>query len=150
MVTESDLWQLVVEGREGILATNGSDGHPQLSNVLYVVDPERRVIRISTTANRAKARNIARDPRVALHVPGDDFWQYAVANGSAELSPVAKESRDVATDELFEIHRSFYGDLDRGAFDQEMIAHRRLVIRVEVDHLYGIISTSGRRPTSSA
>jgi PPOX class probable F420-dependent enzyme len=150
MVTETDLWQLFVAGREGILATNGVDGHPQLSNVLYVVDPERRAIRISTTVDRVKARNVARDPHVALHVLGDDFWQYAVANGSAELSPVANESADAATEELFEIHRSFYGALDREAFDLEMIANRRLVIRVRVDHLYGIISTSGRRPTSSA
>ena len=149
MVTDADLWELVTAGRQGILATTGSDGPPQLSNILYVVDPERRVVRISTTADRIKARNVARNPHVALHVAGDDFWQYAVAEGAAALSPVASTPLDEATQELFEIHGSFYGALDREPFDQEMIANRRLVIRITVGHLYGIISTTGRRPAPS-
>jgi PPOX class probable F420-dependent enzyme len=85
MASEDDLWRLVAAGRQGVLAT----GRPQLSNVLYLADAARRVLRISTTARRVKARNLARDPRAALHVSGGDFWQYAVAEGTATLSAVA-------------------------------------------------------------
>jgi PPOX class probable F420-dependent enzyme len=84
------LWDLVFNQREAILATLKRDGRPQLSNVLYVVDPDSRTVRISTTSERAKARNLGRDPRAALHVSGDNFWSYAVAEGQATLSPVAR------------------------------------------------------------
>ena len=46
-------------------------------------------MRISTTADRLKARNLARDPRAALHVSGQDFWNYAVAVGDVTLPAVA-------------------------------------------------------------
>ena len=89
MATEDELWQLVAGERQGVLATVAGDGRPQLSNVLYVADAGGGVVRMSTTACWVKARNLARDPRAALHVAGRDFWHYAVAEGSATLSTVA-------------------------------------------------------------
>ena len=68
--------------QQGVLATIKADGAPQLTNVLYVADPATRVVRVSTTADRAKGRNLARDPRAALHVSGEDFWHYAVGRGA--------------------------------------------------------------------
>lgn len=148
MADEESLWRLLVARRQGVLATINADGTPQLSNVLYVVDDEHRVIRISTTADRVKSRNLARDPRAALHVLGEDFWQYAVAEGDVSLSAVAATPGDVATAELFDVHSTYYGDLDRAAFDLEMIEHKRLIARLHVDHLYGIIASGGRRPVA--
>lgn len=149
MADEESLWRLVAARRQGVLATINADGTPQLSNVLYVVSDEHRVMRMSTTADRVKSRNLARDPRAALHVVGEDFWQYAVAEGDVTLSAVAATPGDAATAELFEVHSTFYGELDRAAFDLEMIEHKRLVIRLQVNHLYGIIATGGRRPVTA-
>jgi PPOX class probable F420-dependent enzyme len=146
MPTQDQLWELVAAERHGILATVKRDGVPQMSNVLYVVDAATRLIRVSTTSDRAKARNLARDPRAALHVSGQDFWHYAVAEGPTTLSDVAAEKGDAATDELFAVHSAFYGTLDRTQFDNEMIANRRLVVRLRADHLYGVMATGGRRP----
>lgn len=73
--TAERLWQLVASRAQGVLATINKDGSPQLSNVLYVPDAADRLVRISTTADRVKARNLRRDPRAVLHVAGDDFWQ---------------------------------------------------------------------------
>ncbi|HEY0487652.1 MAG TPA: PPOX class F420-dependent oxidoreductase [Mycobacteriales bacterium] len=143
---EDDLWDLVVSGRQGVLATLKRDGAPQMSNVLYVTDPDGRVVRISTTGDRAKARNLTRDPRAALHVLGDDFWNYAVAEGTVTLSGIATTPGDDATRELLAVHSRFYGDQDPDAFGEEMIAARRLVVRLHVDRLYGIIAPGGRRP----
>jgi PPOX class probable F420-dependent enzyme len=140
------LWDLVFNQREAILATLKRDGRPQLSNVLYVVDPDSRTVRISTTSERAKARNLGRDPRAALHVSGDNFWSYAVAEGQATLSPVARTAGDDACEELFAVHSAFYETLQPEAFYEEMIANRRLVVRIRLERVYGIISTSGRRP----
>ena len=146
MASEDDLWGLVANESQGVLATVARDGRPQLSNVLYVPDPRSRVVRISTTTGRVKARNLARDPRAALHVTGLDFWQYAVAEGTVALSAVAAAPGDEACRELLAVHSAFYGEQDPAAFDQEMIASGRLVVRLQVGHLYGVITTGGRRP----
>ncbi len=43
MTDEDALWELVAGRREGVLATLHSDGRPQLSNVLYLLeDVDRR------------------------------------------------------------------------------------------------------------
>jgi PPOX class probable F420-dependent enzyme len=147
MPTDEELWQLVVDHRQGILATIRRDGRPQLSNVLYAVDPGSRLVRITTTADRAKARNLARDGRAVLHVTGDDFWHFAAADCTAELSAVATVPGDEACRELLGLHGAFYGPLeDEPAFYDEMIANRRLVVRLSVASLVGVLSSGGRRP----
>jgi PPOX class probable F420-dependent enzyme len=146
MASEEDLWRLVVAGRQGVLATVARDGRPQLSNVLYLADAASGVLRISTTARRVKARNLARDARAALHVSGGDFWQYAVAEGTASLSAVASVPDDDACRELLAVHSAFYGEQEPGAFCEEMIAGSRLVVRLHVTHVYGVIAAGGRRP----
>jgi PPOX class probable F420-dependent enzyme len=146
MPSQEELWALVTGHREGILATIRPSGRPQLSNVLYLVEPGARLVRISTTADRVKAQNLARDPRASLHVSGEDFWHFAVADGTATLSDVAAAPGDTAVRELAEVHSAFYGELDQEHFTAEMIAARRLVARLHVEHLYGVLSTAGRRP----
>jgi PPOX class probable F420-dependent enzyme len=143
---QDQLWNLVTTHRHGVLATINPDGTPQLSNVLYVADAANRTIRISTTADRVKARNLARDNRTALHVAGSDFWHYAVAHGTGNPSPIAAIPGDQATDELFTLHTALYGTLERSVLDQEMITHRRLVLTLRVERLTGVITDSGRRP----
>lgn len=146
---QDGFWNLVTARREGVLATVTPDGAPQLSNVLYAVDVEARTIRVSTTAGRAKARNLERNQRAALHVAGENFWQYAVAHAEADLSAVATTPGDAATEELFAVHSVFYGSLDRAAFDQEMIENRRLVVRLRVTRLTGVDTGAGRRPAGN-
>jgi PPOX class probable F420-dependent enzyme len=124
--------------RQGVLATLAADGRPQLSNVLYVWDGAGRTARISTTADRVKARNVRRDPRAALHVSGDHFWQYAVAEGTVTVSEVAAAPGDPAVRELLALHTVFYGTLDEDTFAAQMIAARRLVVRLHVSRIYGI------------
>lgn len=53
---------------------------------------------------------------------------------------------DAAGRELLAVHTSSYGDQEPEAFYRDMIASRRLVIRVHLEHVYGIIATGGRRP----
>jgi PPOX class probable F420-dependent enzyme len=146
MASEDELWELVATRREAVLATIKRDGLPQLSNVLYLSEPDGRSVRISTTADRHKAHNLARDPRAVLHVGGDDFWAFAVAEGRAELSAVAAQPGDRACQQLLGVHSAFYGTVEPDTFFAEMIANRRLVIRLGLHHIYGIISTAGRRP----
>ena len=136
---DEKLLGLVAGTRRGVLATISAGGRPQLSNVLYVWDAEQAVARISTTADRVKARNLRRDPRAALHVAGRHFWQFAVAEGTVTLSDVATEPGDEATRELMAMHTVHYGTQDTAAFYRQMIAARRLVVRLPVRHLYGVV-----------
>jgi len=135
---EKELWAVVASSRNGILATIDPDGTPQMSNIYYVADPDKRVLRISTTSRRAKGRNLLQTPRAALHVPGADFFNFVVASGGVTFD-VAAEVGDIATDELYAHHAAFHGDAERPTFDLEMIEAQRMIVRLHVAKLYGLL-----------
>lgn len=122
--------------RRGALATIKRDGRPQISNVVYLCEGD--LVRISTAADRAKARNVLRDPRVSLHVAADDFRSYVVAEGIAELSPVSTVPGDEVGRELAEVYERIVGapHSDWAEFHEAMVAERRLVLRFRVAHTY--------------
>jgi PPOX class probable F420-dependent enzyme len=136
---DQKLLAFIAERKQGILAAVKRDGYPHLSNVLYVWDAAERVARISTTADRVKGRVLARDPHAALHVPGEHFWAYAVAEGDAELTDVATTPGDEACRELLAVHSTFYDDIDEHEFFPQMIEARRLVVRLRVTRVYGVV-----------
>lgn len=126
--------------RKGVLVTVKRDGRPQLSNVLYHLDPQDRRIDVSVTADRAKTRNAERDPRVSLHVSSDDFWAYAVAEGRAVLGPVVREPHDQAADAMVELYRQLAGEHDDWEkFRQVQVMEQRLVLSIAVEHAYGMV-----------
>ena len=84
---QEQLLELIAARQEGILAAVTRNGYPHLTNVLYLWDADERTARVSTTADRVKGRILTGDPHAALHVAGDHFWSYAVAECDAELSP---------------------------------------------------------------
>jgi PPOX class probable F420-dependent enzyme len=139
MSDEAKLLEVLAGSREGVLATIRASGLPQLSNILYIWDPAQRMARISTTAVRAKAKNLRRDPRASLYVPGSHFWSYVVAEADAELRGPTTEPGDEAGRELLEVHSAFYEKLDEQSFFREMVDNQRLVIRLRVSHLYGVV-----------
>jgi PPOX class probable F420-dependent enzyme len=128
----------VAENRWGVLATLRSDGRPQLSNVGYSYDPEAQLIRVSVTADRAKTRNLQRDPRVTLHVASKDFWTWVAVDGTAELTPVAADPHDATVEELITYYRGISGEHDDwDEYRSAMVADRRLVVRFRPEHTYG-------------
>ncbi|MCW2781219.1 MAG: hypothetical protein JWR35_1668 [Marmoricola sp.] len=125
--------------RESVLTTIRRDRRPQLSNVLHAVG-EDGVIRISTTADRAKFRNLQREPWAALHVNGDNFFSYAVLEGSVELSAVASAPDDAAADELVDLYRLLVGEHeDWAAYRAAMVAEQRAVVRFTPTRAYGML-----------
>jgi PPOX class probable F420-dependent enzyme len=140
MSHEQLLVDLIADNSRGILAAVTRAGYPHLTNVLYVWDAEDRIARISTTADRVKGRILQRDPRAALHVSGSHFWSYAVAEGDADVSEIAMAPGDAACRELLEVHSAFYDKVvDEPAFFAQMIDARRLVVRLRVKRLYGVL-----------
>jgi hypothetical protein len=59
---------------------------------------------------------------------------------------VASVPDDDACRELLSVHSAFYGEQQPGAFCGERIANSRLVVRLQVTHLCGVIAAGGRRP----
>ena len=95
---------------QSVLTTiRGSDGLPQLSNVGHMLGTDG-VIRVSTTADRAKCANLRRRPWAALKVDVGTFWSYVVVEGPAELSAVAAALDDSTVEELIEIYRAIGGE----------------------------------------
>ena len=88
--------------------------------------------------DRRPGQGPQRAPRAALHVSGDHFWQYAVAEGAVTVSEVAAAPGDPAVRELLALHTVFYGPLDEDKFAAQMITARRLVVRLHVSRIYGI------------
>ena len=132
------LLDFVTENRWGVLATIKADGRPQLSNIGYAYDRDAAVVRISVTADRAKTRNLQRDPRSSLHVTSQDFWTWVVLEGTADLTPVAADPHDGTVEELVAYYRGVNGEHpDWDEYRQAMVAERRLVVRLSVDHAYG-------------
>ncbi|UGY92780.1 PPOX class F420-dependent oxidoreductase [Streptomyces gobiensis] len=137
-VAEGALLALFAERKLGVLATLKGDGWPQLSNVNYAYDPDERIVRISTTDDRAKVRNLRRDPRACFHVMSEDGWAWTVGEGTAELSGVAADPYDDVVAELIDVYRAIRGEHpDWEEFRAAMVAERRLVVRLEVEHAYG-------------
>ena len=125
--------------RRGVLVTLKRDGRPQLSNVAYALGVDG-VARMSITEDRAKTKNLRRDPRASLHVTRDDFYAYAVLEGDVELSPVASAPDDATVDELVEQYKVIAGEHDDwDAFRAAMVADRRLVARLRPTHAYGML-----------
>ena len=88
--------------RQGVLATIRANGRPQLSNIMFVPG-DRGSLLISLTDDRAKTKNLRRDPRASLYVMGDTFFQYVVIEAVAELSPVAADPRDETVEALIAV-----------------------------------------------
>ena len=130
------LWRIIEGSRNGVVATVGPDGTPQLSNIYYVADASAGLIRFSTTTVRAKGRNLLRVPRAALHVAGKDFFNFAVAEGDVSLAAAAAPD-DAAVDELFEVHHALGAASERTGFGDTMLADHRMVVRIHVTRVYG-------------
>jgi PPOX class probable F420-dependent enzyme len=135
-----ELLSLLSDHGRGVLATIKRDGRPQLSVIAYAYDPAERLIRISVTDTRAKTRNLRRDPRASLQVAGTDAYKFVVAEGIADLMPVAADPHDATVDELISVYRAVAGEHpDWDEYRAAMVADQRLVIRIPIEHAYGLV-----------
>ncbi|MFD7972743.1 TIGR03618 family F420-dependent PPOX class oxidoreductase [Streptomyces clavifer] len=139
LLSDEALSALLGQQQFGTLATIKRSGHPHLTTMVYSWDPEARIVRFSTTADRVKAGHLRRNPRAALHVPGGDVWSFAVAEGEAVVSESTTVPGDAVGRELLGMISQAGRPEDEAAFLEEFVAERRVVIRLKVDRLYGTV-----------
>ena len=124
--------------RNALLTTLRPDGRPQQSVVFYLAEGDR--FTISVTDTRAKTKNLRRDPRAALYVPGDDVFTWVGFDGHVDLSPVATSPDDAVVDRLVEYYRSANGEHEHwDEYRQSMVDDRRLVATFIATSATGIL-----------
>ena len=130
----------VDEGREflrehhrAVLATFRADGRPQLSPVTVGVDEEGWAV-ISSRETAYKVRNLRRDPRASLCVINDGFFgPWAQVEGTATVVSLPE-----AMEPLVGYYRRISGEHpDWDDYRRAMVRDQRLVLRLDVERVYG-------------
>ena len=130
----------LADKRDTVLVTMKKDGRPQLSNIWSKVSTDGS-IRISITADRSKAHNITRDPRVSLYATAPGFGSYVVIDGTADLSPVVTDPHDAAADAMVEYYRSLAGEHpDWDDYRAALVRDRRMLVTITPSHAYGMVT----------
>jgi PPOX class probable F420-dependent enzyme len=141
VVDRAALLEFLRPRNNGILVTHRTDGGPQLSPVSCGVDPAGRIV-VSTYPQRAKARNLRRDPRASMCVLSDswnDAW--VQVDGTAEVIDLPD-----SVEPLVEYYRSISGEHpDWDEYRAAMVRQGKSVIRITIDR-WGPIASGGFPP----
>ncbi|MGO4458175.1 PPOX class F420-dependent oxidoreductase [Streptomyces sp. M-16] len=136
--TSYDPRALLAESRLGVLATIKADGRPQLSPVMPFYDRAADVLYVSMTEGRAKTTNLRRDPRAALEVTRPDGWAWATAEGTVTLTGPGTDPQGPEVEALVRYYRTAAGEHpDWDEYRAAMVADRRVLMTMTVDHVYG-------------
>src|ERR1700754_2094898 len=138
-VFNDKLLAVIADNSLGVLAPLKRAGRPQLPTVSSYFDARSVSIQVSITEPRAKTRNLRRDPRATLLVSSDDGWSYAVAEGTATLTPPAAAPDDDTVEALIALYRNIAGEHpDWDDYRQAMVTDRRVVLTLPIAHVYGM------------
>jgi PPOX class probable F420-dependent enzyme len=141
MAFDPALLELFARLRGGSLITLKRDGRPQASVVIPAWDGPARTVRVSLTDDRAKTRNLRRDPRASYQVVAPDLTAWAVGEGFAQLTPPAMDPHDPTVDALVDLYRRLAGEHpDWAEYRAAMVADRRVVLTLAFEHVYGGLS----------
>ncbi|MFI2608271.1 PPOX class F420-dependent oxidoreductase [Kitasatospora sp. NPDC018619] len=136
--TPFDPYALLAQSRLGILATIKADGRPQLSPVLPFYDRAANAVLVSTRDGLAKTANLRRDPRASLEVTAPDGRSWATVEGVATLTGPGTDPEGPEVEALVDYYRRAAGEHpDWAEYRRVMVADRRVLLTIPVDHVYG-------------
>jgi len=130
-MTHDEALAFVRRNHKAVLATIKRDGRPQMSHISYLLDDDGR-IKISVTRDRAKTRNLQRDPRATLSIVADAWSDYLVVEGTCD---VVEEN---VLPELRRVYERIRGEAHPNwdEFDAAMVRDGRVLLSISVDRLY--------------
>jgi PPOX class probable F420-dependent enzyme len=130
-MTETEALDFLKEGtRTAKLATVQADGRPHVTPIWFVIDDGDLVF--NTWHTGVKARNIRRDPRVALVVDLEEPpYAFVIVEGTAQISTDLSAIRDVAE----RIGGRYMGEARAEEFGERNGVEGELLIRVRVDRI---------------
>jgi PPOX class probable F420-dependent enzyme len=125
-VDREGLLEFIRPRHKMILLTVRADGRPQSSPVTGGVDDDGRLV-VSTYPERAKARNVARNPTASVVVLSDDFGgAWVQVDGDAELIVLPD-----AVEPLVDYFRSISGEHpDWDEYRAAMVTQGKALIRI--------------------
>lgn len=128
-MTPDEAREFLRDNHHAVLATFRSDGRPQLSPVLAVVDDQGRVM-VSTRETAVKTKNLRRDPRISLCLLSSQFFGgWGQVEGQAEIVPLPD-----AMDLLVDYYRRASGEhRDWDDYRADMEKQRRVIVRFAID-----------------
>jgi PPOX class probable F420-dependent enzyme len=118
--------KLFEEANFGHLATLMPDGSPQVTPVW--VDFDGRHILVNTAEGRQKARNIRRDPRVAIDVLRQGS-AYAFASVRGRVVEITKEGAEEHVDRLAKKY------LGRDTYPFRQPGEQRIILKIAPEHV---------------
>nr|WP_145735512.1 PPOX class F420-dependent oxidoreductase [Saccharopolyspora dendranthemae] len=123
---------------KAVLVTTKADGGPQMSPLTCGVDTGGRLV-ISTYPDRAKARNLRRNPRTSVCVVSDEWnGPWVQVDGTAEVLDMPD-----ALDGLVEYFRCISGEHpDWDEYREAMVRQDKSLIRITIER-WGPIATGG-------
>lgn len=121
-----DALAFIRQNHRAVLATRRPDGSPQLSPIIVNVDTEGR-LEISSTEDRAKVRNLRRDPACSVCVISDSFFgRWVQVDGVADIVSLPE-----AMEPLVEYYRRLSGEHDDwDDYRRAMEDDRRVLVRI--------------------
>lgn len=121
--------QFIRQHHRAVLATQRSDGRPQMSPVVVGVDDEGRVA-ISSRETAFKTRNLRRNPRAALCVMTDGFFgQWIQIEGTASVLSLPE-----AMEPLVDYYKRTVGEHPNwDEYRQAMQSEKRVLLRISVE-----------------
>lgn len=112
MMTPTEIEEFLASDRHAVLATNGSDGLPQLTPVWYLY--EDGVLYVSAQSGTVKVRNLRRDPSISVCVDGGrGDARYVVLRGRAELIEPGQPRQEEMRRRIIRKYHSSVEDGDR-------------------------------------
>jgi PPOX class probable F420-dependent enzyme len=120
--------QFLRANHRAVLATNRTDGRPQLSPVAVTADSDGRAV-VSTRETALKISNVRRDPHVSLCAFTDGFFgAWVQIDGVADVQALPE-----AMEPLVDYYRSVSGEHpDWDGYRAAMQQERRVLLRVTI------------------
>src|SRR5262249_10613292 len=125
-MTREEKQAFVRKNHRAVLVTRRAGDRLQTSPIVCGLHEDGRVA-ISVTEDRAKAKNLRRDPRATLCVFNDGFFgEWAQIDGSAEIVPTAQ-----AVEGLVALYRQIGGEHpDWDDYRAAMVRERRVLLLI--------------------
>jgi PPOX class probable F420-dependent enzyme len=128
-VTPDEKRAFVRDNHRAVLITRRADGRVQSSPIVCGVHADGRIA-ISVTEDRAKTKNLRRDPRATLCVLNDGFFgEWTQIDGTTEIVAMPD-----ALDGLKDLYRQVAGEHpDWEDYAAAMARDRRVLLLISID-----------------
>ena len=129
--------EFLTSNHNGALTTFRRNGAAQMSIVTCGIYGDG--VAFTTTEDRAKLRNLLRNPRCTILVGTDDWRNFVVLEGEARLVGIDNASEDEYRETLRDVFRTAAAQEHPNwpEYDQAMRDDRRFGVIVTPSHVYG-------------